>query len=216
MGGGGFSMEPENPLLDEVVLAKARSPRPRVCFLPTASGDSAQYVANFYRAFSALDCRPADLQLFDRAVLDLESFVLAQDVIYVGGGNTASLAAVCRVHGLVLILRRAWEQGVVLCGLSAGMNCWFTESVTDSFGSARLAALHDGLGLLPGSCCPHYDGEEQRRPVYQRFIAAGELADGWAADDGAALVFHGESLSEVVASRPGVAAYRVDKSAEHG
>ena len=216
MGGGGFSMEPENPLLDEFVLSLARTPRPRVCFLPTASGDSNAYVTMFYRAFAALDCRPADLQLFDRTVLDLESFVLAQDVFYVGGGNTANLAAVWRVHGLDVILRRAWQEGVVLCGLSAGMNCWFSESVTDSFGFSRLAALHDGLGLLPGSCCPHYDGEEQRRPAYRQLIAAGELGDGWAADDGAALVFHGETLSEVVASRPGAAAYRIEKSAEHG
>jgi dipeptidase E len=216
MGGGGFSMEPDNPLLDAFVLSLARSPDPRVCFLPTASGDSVSYVTQFYRAFSALDCQPADLQLFDRKVLDLESFVLAQDVIYVGGGNTANLAAVWRVHGLDVILRRAWEQGVVLCGLSAGMNCWFSQSVTDSFGLSRLAALRDGLGLLPGSCCPHYDGEEQRRPMYRQFIAAGELGDGWAADDGAALVFHGQTLAEVVASRPNSAAYRVEKSAEHG
>jgi peptidase E len=216
MGGGGFSMEPENRLLDEFVLSLARASRPRVCFLPTASGDSVDYVARFYRAFSALDCQPADLQLFDRKVLDLESFVLAQDVIYVGGGNTANLAAVWRVHGLDVILRRAWEEGIVLCGLSAGMNCWFGESVTDSFGACRLAALHDGLGLLPGSCCPHYDGDEQRRPMYRQFIESGELSHGWAADDGAALVFHGEILSEVVASRPGSAAYRVEKSAEHG
>lgn len=216
MGGGGFSMEPENPLLDEFVLSLARTSRPRVCFLPTASGDSVEYVARFYRAFSAYDCRTADLQLFDRSVLDLAAFVLAQDVIYVGGGNTANLAAVWRLHGLDLILRRAWEQGIVLCGLSAGMNCWFGQSVTDSFGFSRLAALHDGLGLLPGSCCPHYDGEAQRRPSYRRFVAAGELNDGWAADDGAALVFHGETLSEVVASRPNSAAYRVEKSAEHG
>jgi hypothetical protein len=97
--------------------------------VPTASGDSVDYVARFYRAFSALDCQPADLQLFHRTVLDLESFVLAQDVIYVGGGNTANLAAVWRVHGLDDILRRAWEQGVVLCGLSAGMNCWFSDDV---------------------------------------------------------------------------------------
>ena len=212
MGGGGFSMEPENPLLDEFVVAQARAPRPRVCFLPTASGDSDRYIAKFYRAFSALDCRPADLQLFDRSVTDLESFVLSHDVIYVGGGNTASLLAVWRAHGLDRILRRAWQEGIVLCGLSAGMNCWFSESVTDSFGFSQLAPLHDGLGILAGSCCPHYDGEKERRPVFQRLVAAGELADGWAADDGVALVFHGESLSDIVTSRPGRAAYRVERS----
>lgn len=213
MGGGGFSMEPDNPLLDEFVLSLARSSRPRVCFLPTASGDAEGYTARFYRAFAALDCQPADLQLFARSVLDLESFVLAQDVIYVGGGNTANLLAVWRTHGLDRLLRRAWEEGVVLCGLSAGMNCWFTQSVTDSFGISRLAPLHDGLGLLPGSCCPHYDGEAQRRPTFHRLISAGELTPGWAADDGAALVFDGETLSEVVASRPEAAGYEVIRAA---
>ena len=216
MGGGGFSMEPENLLLDEFVLTQARTSRPRVCFVPTASGDSDAYVARFYRAFSTLDCRPADLQLFKRSIRDLESFVLMQDVIYVGGGNTANLLAVWRAHGLDRILRRGWQEGVVLCGLSAGMNCWFNESVTDSFGVSQLAPLRDGLGFLPGSCCPHYDGEEQRRPVFQRLVASGELADGWAADDGVALVFQGESLSEIATSRSGSAAYRVERSSESG
>jgi peptidase E len=214
MGGGGFSMEPDNRLLDEFVLSLARSSNPRVCFLPTASGDADGYIERFYRAFTALDCRPAELRLFKRDVLDLESFVLAQDVIYVGGGNTANLLAVWRAHGLDRVLRRAWEEGIVLCGLSAGMNCWFSQSVTDSFGAARLAPLHDGLGLLPGSCCPHYDGETQRRPAFHELISSGEFTDGLAADDGAALVFHGDTLSEVVTSRPQAAAYRVCRTAE--
>jgi peptidase E len=216
MGGGGFSMEPDNPLLDRFVLSLAHSSHPRVCFLPTASGDAEGYVARFYRAFAALECRPTDLQLFTRTVGDLEAFVLAQDVVYVGGGNTASMLAVWRAHGLDRILRRAWGEGVVLCGLSAGMNCWFTESVTDSFGFGELAPLHDGLGLLPGSACPHFDGEEQRRPAFRRLVAAGELADGWAADDGAALVFAGTELDEVVASQPQAAAYRVERTAGDG
>jgi dipeptidase E len=212
MGGGGFSMEPENPLLDRFVLSLARSERPRVCFVPTASGDSERYVAGFYRAFAAHDCRPTDLGLFERHVGDLRAFVLEQDVVYVGGGNTASLLAVWRAHGLDAILAEAWEAGVVLCGISAGMNCWFAESVTDSYDIATLAPLKDGLGLLPGSACPHYDGEEQRRPTFHRLVAAGELADGWAADDGAALVFSGTELEEVVSSRPDAAGYRVERS----
>ena len=214
MGGGGFSTEPENPLLDEFVLSLARSSRPRVCFVPTASGDADGYVARFYRSFSALDCRPSDLRLFFREIDDLESFVLAQDVLYVGGGNTANLLAVWRTHGLEDILRRAWHEGVVLCGMSAGMNCWFEESVTDSFDRSRLAPLHDGLGLLAGSCCPHYDGEEQRRPTFRQLVGAGTLAPGWAADDGAALVFDGDALEEVVTSQPDAAAYRVERSGD--
>jgi dipeptidase E len=213
MGGGGFSMEPENPLLDRFVLSLARSARPRVCFVPTAGGDAEGYVASFYRAFAALDCRPIDLQLFARTVSDLRAFVLEQDVVYVGGGSTANLLAVWRMHGLDRVLAEAWSEGVVLCGVSAGMNCWFAESVTDSFDLGRLAALKDGLALLAGSACPHYDGDEQRRPAFRRLVAAGELADGWAADDGAALVFAGEALEETVTSRPDAAAYRVERTA---
>jgi peptidase E len=220
MGGGGFSMEPENPLLDEFVLTCARdaraTARPRVCFVPTASGDAEGYVARFYRAFSVLDCQPADLQLFPRTVDDLEAFVLAQDVIYVGGGNTANLLAVWRVHGLDRILRTAWEQGVVLTGLSAGMNCWFAESVTDSYGAHELRPLHDGLALLSGSACPHYDGEEQRRPTFRRLVGEQALGDGWAADDGAALVFDGDRLAEVVASHPAATGYRVERTPSGG
>lgn len=213
MGGGGFSMEPENPLLDELVLGLARTERPRVCFLPTASGDSDRYLADFYRAFSRFDCRPTDLRLFEREGGELKSFVLEQDVVYVGGGSTANLLAVWRVHGLDAVLRQAWEEGVVLCGLSAGMNCWFEESVTDSFGPV-LAPLHDGLGLLPGSACPHYDGEGQRRPTFRRLVGSGELRPGWAADDGAALVFEGRELREVVSSRADARAYRVERRNE--
>lgn len=209
-------MEPDDLLLDRFVLSLARSSPARVCFLPTASGDADGYVARFYRAFAGLDCRPADLTLFDRTIRDLESFVLGQDVIYVGGGNTASMLAVWRAHGLGRILRRAWEDGVVMCGLSAGMNCWFAESVTDSFGRDELAPLHDGLALLEGSACPHYDGEEQRRPTFTRLVAEGELGGGWAAEDGAALVFAGDKLVEVVTSRLEARAYRVERTADGG
>ena len=202
-------MEPKNPLLDLHVLSLARQSNPRVCFLPTASGDVEGYCLRFHRAFSALECRPSDLPLFQREVSDLRAHVLEQNVIYVGGGNTANLLAVWRVHGLDVVLREAWEQGVVLCGISAGMNCWFEASVTDSFASDRLAALPDGLGLLPGSACPHYDGESERRPTYHRLIAEGALPAGLAVDDGAALVFAGTELHEVIASRADVAAYRV-------
>lgn len=205
-------MEPDNRLLDEFVLSLAHVSSPRVCFLPTASGDAEGYVARFYRAFSALDCRPTDLQLFSRTVEDLEAFVLAQDIVYVGGGNTVNMLAVWRAHGLDAVLARAWEEGVVLCGLSAGMNCWFEESVTDSFSTGNLAPLSDGLGLLRGSCCPHYDGEEERGPAFHRFIESGELSGGWAADDGAALVFSGTELDEVVISCAGAGAYRVEKT----
>ena len=213
MGGGGFSMEPDNPLLDDFVLSLARRTPARVCFVATASGDAPVYVADFYRAFAGRGCVASDIGLFDRRIADLRAHVLAQDVVYVGGGNTASLLAVWRAHGLDRVLTEAWHAGVVLAGVSAGMNCWFEQSTTDSFAPDELAALDDGLGLLPGSACPHYDGEELRRPTYRRLVSDGVLREGWAADDGAALVFAGTDLEEVVASRPDAAAYRVERSA---
>ncbi len=208
-------MEPENPLLDDFVLSLARRTPARVCFVPTASGDAPANVARFYRAMSGR-CVPTDLTLFSSSAfprnppgdVDLAAFVAAQDVFYVGGGSTANLLALWRAHGLDRLLREAWSSGAVLAGVSAGMNCWFEASVTDSFGP--LAGLNDGLGFLEGSACPHFDGEPQRRPTYHRLVAEG-LAPGYAADDGAALHFEGEALSEVVSSRPGAAAYRVER-----
>jgi dipeptidase E len=212
MGGGGFSMEPDNPLLDDFVLSLARRAPARVCFLPTAGGDSPAYVAKFYRSLSAR-CIATDLTLVDSPLprrpstsAELGDFVAEQDVFYVGGGNTVHLLALWRAHGLDVLLRDAWLGGAVLAGVSAGMNCWFQASITDGFG--KLAALRDGLGLLAGSACPHYDGEEERRPAFHRAIAAG-LPAGYAADDGAALHFAGRELREVVSSRAAAKAYRV-------
>jgi dipeptidase E len=208
MGGGGFSEQPDDPRMDRFILGLARAPRPRVCFVATASGDADGYVASFYRAFADHDCHPADLGLFERTVEDLRGFVLAQDVIYVGGGNTASLLGVWRAHGLDAILREALESGVVLCGVSAGMNCWFEASTTDSFGPT-LAPLHDGLRFLEGSACPHYDAEPQRRPLYLRLVGEG-FPPGYAADGAAALHFRDGRLVEAVASHSGARAYRVE------
>jgi dipeptidase E len=215
MGGATLRPEDYDPRLNEFVLSLARRERPRVCFVATASGDAPDYIASFYRAFSAHhDCEPSDLGLFNRTVADLRAFVLAQDVVFVGGGNTVSLLAVWRAHGLDAVLREAWEAGVVLCGVSAGMNCWFEASVTDSLDLARLAGLPDGLGFLPCSACPHYDGEDQRRPTYRRLMAEEGFPAGLAADDAAALVFEGTSVREVVTTAEGSTAYRVDADGE--
>jgi peptidase E len=205
-------MEADNPLLDDYVLSLARVPRPKVCFVPTASGDSERYCFKFYESFARHDCVASHLPLFERRGEDLRSFVLGQDVLYVGGGNTANLLAVWRVHGLDQILRLAWEQGIVLCGISAGSICWFEAGVTDSFGP-ELAPLRNGLGFLPGSNCPHYDGEPARRPAYHRLVGLGlpeGLPAGYAADDGCALHFIGRRLERVVTSRPNAKAYRVE------
>ena len=162
--GGGSLLPPYDPKRDEFILSLARRPTPRVAFVATASGDSDGYTAAFFRSVGSLDCVATDLTLFERREVDLRRFVLRLDVVYVGGGNTLSLLAVWRAHGLDEILRDAWHEGIVLCGVSAGMNCWFEQSITDSYGVGTARVLDDGLGFLPGSCCPHYDAEEARRP----------------------------------------------------
>lgn len=215
LGGGGFSTEPDNPLLDDYLLSLA--PRSnggpvRVCFVPTASGDADSYVERFEAAFAGR-AETSVLRLFDREHTDLGGFLARQDVVYVGGGNTANLLAVWRLHGVDRLLTDAAARGVVLAGISAGMNCWFEGSVTDSFGPDRLDPLPDGLGLLTGSACPHYDGEELRRPRYREMLASGELPDGYAADDCCALLFRDGALVEAVSSRPGARALRVRRTA---
>jgi len=207
MGGGGFSMEPENPLLDQYILRQSQHARPKVCFLPTASGDSEGYIDRFYQTFREHDCEPSHLSLFRPPTIDLESFVWDKDVIYVGGGNTKNLLALWREWGLDRILRTAWESGVVLAGVSAGSICWFEQGITDSFG-AKLDRL-SCLGFLPESNCPHYDGERERRSTFHRLLEEKKIGPGLAADDGVALHFVGTELKSVISSRPAARAYRL-------
>jgi peptidase E len=206
MGGGGFSMEPENPLLDLYVLEQSRKQIPRICFVP-ADGSANDYVVRFYSAFTKLPCSPSHLSLFRPPTADLESFLLEKDIVYIGGGNTRSMLALWREWKLDDILRRAWIEGVLLCGLSAGSICWFEQGVTDSI-PGRLTPLQC-LGFVPGSNCPHYDGEPERRPAYQKLIRERLLVGGYAADDGVALHFVGTQLSHIVSSRATAMAYRV-------
>jgi len=205
MGGGSFAAEPAGSRLDAYVLALSGKPRPKICFLPTASGDAATYITKFYEAFGER-AAAVHVALFGRPRTDIAALLTSQDIVYVGGGNTANMLAVWRVHGVDRMLKAAWERGVILTGVSAGMICWFEAGVTDSFGP--LAALRDGLGFLSGSACPHYDGEMDRRPTYQSLVRAG-FPEGYAADDGAALHFIGTALETCVASRPGARVYRV-------
>ena len=210
MGGGGFMADRASPL-DGYMLSLSPARRPHVCFVPTPVGDSDRAIAAFFEAFTARECEPSCLRLFG-IPSDPVAHLEKQDVIYVSGGNTANALAVWRLHGVDVALRDAWERGAVLGGVSAGANCWFECSVTDSF-SASLHGLRDGLGLLPGSFCPHYDGEAQRRPVYTRLVSEGFPA-GYAADDGVALHFAGTELREVVAVAEGARAYRVEPGVE--
>ena len=208
LGGGGFSQEPDNLALDRYILSLAGRERPRVAFVPTASGDADGYVERFYTAFRSLDCEPSHLGLFRREITDLRAFVLAQDILYVGGGNTQNMLALWRLHGLDGIFREAYERGVILAGISAGALCWFKEGTTDSLGAlTRLECL----GLVPYSLSVHHDAEPTRRPVFKRMIGQGEMVAGYGVDEGAALHVVDGEIARVVTSRPEAGAYWVAK-----
>ena len=180
-----------------------------MCFLGTASGDSDSYIVNFYRAFPPSRCDGSHISLTTRDIDDLAPAITSQDVIYVGGGSTANLLALWRLHGVDELLRDAWENGVILCGSSAGAACWFEATVTDSFGPT-LQVMRDGLGFLPGTFCPHYNSEEQRRPTLHRAISEGMPA-GYAVDDKVALHFVDTELEEAVSPDTQAAAWWVEQ-----
>jgi peptidase E len=208
---GGASLGPTSTdwPLHQYLLDLSGQERPRICFIGTAAGEDAWDRAGFYATF-ARRAEASHLDLFGRRVEDVQAFLLDQDVLYVGGGNTANMLAIWRVHGVDKGVKTAWERGVVLAGWSAGAMCWFEGGLTDSFGP-DLGPLKDGLKFLSGSFCPHYDSESLRRPRYEELVGSGALADGFASDDGVGLLFEGRDFVEAVASLPGQHAYRVER-----
>ena len=207
MGGGGWMMD--DPALDRFVLGLTDAPRPRICFIPTASGDHPN-AERFHEAFPSAGFDASILRLFDREVADLGAFLGEQDVVYVGGGNTVSMLAVWRAHGVDRALRNAYDAGVVMTGMSAGANCWFEACTTDSFQLGRADLLADGLGFVPGSFTPHYDSEPARRPAVLELVASGAMPPGFACDDYAAVHLVDGALREALRSRPGARAFRVE------
>ncbi|MFF2286614.1 Type 1 glutamine amidotransferase-like domain-containing protein [Peribacillus butanolivorans] len=207
LGGGGFSMETDNPLLDLYILKQVMKSKPKICFIPTASGDSDNYISRYYNFFNEQNCKPSHLSLFKPPTRELDSFILEKDIVYVGGGNTKNLLTLWKEWGLDDILKRAWNQGVILAGVSAGSICWFEEGVTDSFGDG-LEPIKC-LGFLKGSNCPHYDGEIERRPAYHKLVESNKIQSGIATDDGVAIHYKEQEISKIVSSRPNAKAYRV-------
>jgi peptidase E len=210
IGIGGAVLAPDsgNFKLERYILDVSGAARPRVVFVPTASGDDVGYVARFYEAYARFGIELDVLRFFRRTPDDLREFLFGFDVVHVGGGNTRSMLAVWRHWGFDAVVKEAWERGILLCGSSAGSICWFEQGLTDSV-AGDLTAM-EGLGFLPGSNCPHYDGEADRRPVYRKLVADGTLAAGFACDDGAGVQFADGTLQRVIASRPNARAYRVE------
>ena len=205
---GGCALMPQSgdePLFREL-LALTGKQRPLVCFIPTASGENQEYTIAAAETFAALGAVPRHLSFFPNPpTADLAGYLLPSDLIFVGGGNTKNMLALWREWGVDAILRQAWERGTVLAGTSAGMICWFEQGLTDSV-PGPFTPL-PCLGFLPGSACPHFDGEAERRPRLHALLAGGQMRPGYAADDHAALRFDGETLTEVIATTATARAY---------
>jgi peptidase E len=214
LGGHDFTAQPPDRAICELMLrlgAERAGGRPRICILPTASGDTSEQIGRFYATFGERPCEPSDLSLFRLGrrpmALALRDHLLSQDLIYVGGGSLVNLLAVWEAHDIGAILSLAWRQGIVLAGQSAGAMCWFESGITKSSGRPRTAA---GLGLLRGSLCVHYNNEPERRAAYLDAIGDG-MPGGYGLDDYAGLLWEGESAPAAVTARRGARAYRVVK-----
>ena len=209
MGGGGFSMSQfgEPTKLDRYLVQVTGKDHPHVCFAPTASGDDPAYVRRFLTAYGALGVRTSVLTLWQDAATAVDRLAEA-DLLFVGGGSTVNLMALWTAHGVLRVIRQRYAEGsLVLAGISAGAACWYSGCVTDSFGDLR--PWHGGLGLVPGSFCPHLDGEPGRRPIYTDAVATGALPHGYAADDGAGVHYRDETPQAFICERPGQVVYRV-------
>lgn len=211
MGGGGFSMSSNGAVtnLDRYLLNLVDTSNPTVCFAPTASADSPEYVRRFLDAFRPTGVRTSVLTLWENAAESLKRAEEA-DILYVGGGSTVNLMALWHAHGVTdMIRRRMRDRDLVLAGLSAGASVWFEGCTTDSFDPKALRAWRGGMGLIPGSFCPHYDGEAERAPFYANAIAIGALPDGYGAEDGAAVHAIDGELHRFIAERPGPKVHKV-------
>jgi len=209
IGGGMLMPRDSAPLQVQYAMELTGRPAPKLCVLNTAVGDDPSASLRVYDRLATTSARVRHLALFPMPnVADPEDLLMSQDVIFVGGGSVANMVAVWRVHGIDEILRKAWQAGIVLAGSSAGGICWFEGGTTDSFG-IKLRPFTDGLAMLAGSFCPHYNSEGERRPLYNRLVADGALPGGIACDDGTAAHFIDETMAEQVSDRPGMNAYRV-------
>ena len=210
-GGGGFGRSLDDLRQERYILQQCGAERPKIGFLAQASCEDRGYVASFYEAFTRLGAEPTVVSLFGVVKPEWEERLLSQDVIYVGGGNTRSMLALWREWGVDAVLRRAWERGIVLAGVSAGAICWFEEGVTDSVWPLGVLPC---LGFLGGSCCPHFDGEVERRPAYSKMLAENRIGAGIALDDHAMGHYVDGQLDQVVCSTDASQAYLMSAEEE--
>ena len=206
-GGGGWASEAGAGPLEDYILGLVRRERPRVCLIPTASGDSDWVISRFYASFPADRCEPSHLPLFRPHPDDPRVRMARQDVVYVCGGSSANLAAVWAVHGVGAALREAWDAGVVMSGVSAGAICWFAAGLTNSRGPGFVPI--GGLGIAPGGFCPHADSDPARLVALRALVESGRMPETLAVDDGAAVHIADTAPPRLVVGAPGRGARRI-------
>jgi len=206
IGGGGFGANPGKGIIEEYILKQTKKKNPKICFIPTATGDNEAYKVNFYSTFTNLNCCPSHLDFFKRTP-DLNDLILNQDAIFVGGGNTKSMLAVWKEWGLDKILKKAYRDGIVMSGVSAGAICWFQNGITDSW--ASNLKIMPCLNFIKGTCCPHYDEEPERRPTVKKLLLSNKIKDVFAVDGGAALHIKDEKIFKSVVFKKEKSSYFV-------
>lgn len=211
MGGGGFTDEQSNLKIEHYLVKQTKKKNPKVCFLPQASAESQEYIVKFYQTFSNLEAKASWISLFGNVKSGWEEHLLKQDLIYVGGGNTRSMLALWREWGMVEVLLEAYEKGIILSGISAGAICWFEQGITNSVWP--LGVL-DCLGVIPGSCCPHYDIEPERKPTYLKKVKNKEIIPGIALNNNIAAHYIDGQLKYVLTELDGRKAFRVSLLSE--
>ena len=206
IGGGGFGESPGQGIIEQYILNQTRKKRPKICFIPTATGDNEAYKVNFYSTFTKLNCEPTHLDFFKRTP-DLKKLILNQDVIFVGGGNTKSMLAVWKEWKLDRILKVAYRNGIVMSGVSAGAICWFQNGITDSWASELK--IMPCLNFVRGTCCPHYDEEPERKPFVKNLLDRKKVKKIYAVDGGVALHIKNEENFKSVVFRKTKSSYAV-------
>lgn len=206
IGGGGFGRTQVSNLIEQYILDQTSKTKPKICFIPTATGDLDSYIVNFYSVFTKLKCEPSHISFFKRTI-DLQAHIQKQDAIFVGGGNTKSMLAVWRDWGLDLILKDAYDRGVVMSGVSAGAICWFEGGLTDSWASDLK--MMECMNFIPGNCAPHYDEEPERRPATKQFLENKSIDFMYGIEGGAALHFVDEIPNSTIQFKKNKYAYKV-------
>ena len=209
IGGGGFGANPGQGIIEEYILKQTKKKKPNICFIPTATGDNEAYKVNYYATFSKLQCNPTHLDFFKRTP-DLNELISTQDAIFVGGGNTKSMLAVWKEWRLDKLLKKAYKQGTVMSGVSAGAICWFENGITDSW--ATDLKIMPCMNFIKGTCCPHYDEEPQRKPAVKKLILANKVKNIFAVDGGVALHIKNEKNFKSVVFRKDKNSYEVSSN----